>query len=111
MNIFTPQSKNILTLAWLVAFALLGTIIRTILKQVGYTILDDSSVTNPFISALFPMIIAGVPITVIAGFIFGIFTLGREETKLGRGQAGALLIITLILGYLASFWMVNGGLS
>lgn len=110
MNMFTPQSKNVVTLTWLVAFALLGTIVRTFLDQAGYTSFEYSSPVSPFVSALFPMIAAGVPITVIAGFIFGVFTIGREETRTGRSQAGALLVITLILGYLASFWMVNGGL-
>lgn len=109
MSIINPQSKNILTLIWLVAFALLGAILRTVLDQLGYRSFEYPYADNPFISALFPMIAAGVPITVIAGFIFGVFTLGREETKLGRLQAGSLLVVVLILAYLTSYWMVTGG--
>ncbi|HSX42128.1 MAG TPA: hypothetical protein VLE93_02135 [Candidatus Saccharimonadales bacterium] len=102
MPIYKPQSKNIFTLSIVVGLALIGSILNVILDHANATPFSGVAPTNPYLAALYPIVFAGVPILLVSGFIFGIFTLGREENWLGRLQAIILLVFILVLAYLFS---------
>lgn len=101
-KIYQPQSKNILTLSLVVGLALIGSIFNAVLDHANATPFSGAAPANPYLAAFYPIIFAGVPILLVSGFIFGIFTLGREENRMGRLQAITLLVIILILAYLFS---------
>lgn len=108
MKIYTPQSKNILTITWAVALALLGVVIITILNQLDIHIYDGPGSASPYFGALFPLLMVGVPVLLLTGFVFAIYSIGREESSLGKKQLGLLMLIILILAYLFSFTMFIG---
>lgn len=109
METIKPQSKNIYTLMWATAIATLGVIGVLILNKSGIQLYSGPGVGSPYVSALYPLLFAGTPVVMLSSFIFGLFSLGREETRTGRWQVGALMLILLILAYLFSFLAFTGG--
>ena len=110
MKIYQPQSKNVATVTWAAGFALLGSIILAIFKINGVKIYEGPGQMNPYVGALSPLVQVGVPMLLLAGFIFSVYSIGREETLLGKYQLAATMLIILCLAYLYSFAMfVEGG--
>lgn len=103
MKIYQPQSKNILTLMIVAIFAVVGVSIDLAIANYG----GPKGTVSPYLSALYPLMFAGMPLLLVSGFIFGIFALGREESTLGRYQAVTLLLFILIIGYLVSYITFN----
>jgi len=103
MKIYQPQSKNILTLMIVAVLATVGVVIDLLLIKDG----GPKNDVNPYLSGLYPLMFGGLPLLLVSSFIFGIFSLGKEESTLGRYQAGMLLLIILIFGYLVSYLMFN----
>lgn len=108
-KIYRPQSKNIVTVTWAVAFALVGVILISVFNQMGIHICEGPGSVSPFAVALFPLLMAGVPVLLMTGFIFAVYSIGREESIRGKYQLGVLILATLILAYLFSFNMFAGG--
>lgn len=111
MKIYTPQSKNVTTVTWAVAFALVGTIIVTLLNRFDIDFFNGPGAGSPYVGALFPLVMAGVPVLLLAGFVFALYSMAREDSKFGRYQLAALMLIILTLAYLFSFTMITGGMN
>lgn len=107
-KIYTPQSKNIMTVTWAVAFALIGTIIITVINRMGFHFYEGPGSVSPYLGALYPLLMAGVPVLLLASFVFSVYGIAREETRFGKYQMGVLMLIILILAYLFSFMMFTG---
>jgi len=107
MKYYQPQSKNVSTLVIGVSLILLGYIVELILFQTGHGPNSLGQTVNPYLMALQPLVFAGVPILIVANFIFGIYALGREEKNIGRYQVATLMLLILVIGYLVSFLMFN----
>ena len=109
MKIYTPQSKNVTTVTWAVTFALIGTILANVMNRQDINAIMGPSSASPYLGALFPLVMAGTPILLMAGFVYSLYSLAREESKYGKYQLAALMLIILILAYLFSFTMFIGG--
>lgn len=108
METFRPQSAAVRTVLTITAVALIGVIVNVILTKTQQTPWSGGygyDMPNPYINALQPLLFAGLPILMLAGFIYGIFSVSREETRLGRIQLTGLLVIIVVLAYLQSFLM------
>lgn len=109
METLRPQSKNVFTLMWATAIATLGVIVVLILNKTGHTLFMGPELSaSPYLNALYPLLFAGIPVITLSGFIFGLFSLGREDTKTGRWQVGSLMTILVVLAYLFSFLGFTG---
>src|SRR3989344_3120597 len=102
-KIYIPQSKNIMTVTWAVAFALIGTIIITVINKMGFHFFEGPGTSSPYLGALYPLLMAGVPVLLLASFVFSVYSIAREENRFGKYQLGVLMLVTLILAYLFSF--------
>ncbi len=110
MKIYELKSKNVLTLAISVALSIIGLIGALILSRTGNHFFDGmSGSNNPFVMGLFPVIFAGLPVLLVASFIYGLYSLGHEEKATSRYQVAGLLLIILIIGYLTSYLMFSMG--
>lgn len=111
MKFYTPQSKNVTTVTWAVAFALVGTILMTVFSKFNVNLYAGPGSVSPYLGALYPLVMAGVPVLLLAGFVYALYSIAREESKFGRYQLAALMLIILTLAYLFSFTMFIGGLT
>lgn len=109
MSIIKLETKNIRTLATGVAIGFVATAILVWFQKAGYFDYSYSAGSpSPYLTALQPILFAGIPITLVASFIFGVFTATREDLPTARLQASILIFIILILAYVFSFVVTSG---
>lgn len=108
MSIIKLETKNIKTLATGVAIGFVAIAVLAWFQKAGYFDYSYSAGSpSPYLTALQPILFAGIPITLVASFIFGVFTATREDLPVARLQASILVLIVLILAYVFSFIVTN----